>query len=70
MLLRGRTMFAPTMRVVDGIDTYAERVCRRRRDMGVSFQREGKALFDDFWYTPSATPFRGGFATLNPPFRH
>ena len=29
---RGRTMFAPTMRVVEGIDTYAERVCRRRRD--------------------------------------
>ena len=32
MFLRGRTMFAPTMRVVEGIDTYAKRVCRRRRD--------------------------------------
>ena len=51
---------------IGGIDTYAERVCRRRRDrgnepmhavrwlasprQGKSSQREGNALFDDFWY--------------------
>ena len=51
---------------IGGIDTYAERVCRRRRDrgnepmhavrwlasprQGKSSQREGNALFADFWY--------------------
>ena len=44
MLLRGRTMFAPTMRVVDGIDTYAERVCRRRRDREEIYKREESPL--------------------------
>ena len=32
MFLRGRTMFDPTIAGRRGIDTYAKRVCRRRRD--------------------------------------
>ena len=41
MFLRGRTMFATTIAGRRGIDTYAKRVCRRRRDRGRTlFARE------------------------------
>ena len=56
MFLHGRTMFAPTMRVVGelthtrsvcvgvaetgGINTYAKHVCWRRRDSGLKWQAQ------------------------------
>ena len=64
-------MFAPTMRVVDGADPYsinpsiANRQNKKRHFHSVSVQTK---------FTPacpvSATPFRGGFATLNHPLGH
>ena len=110
---RGIVEVAESGKIADFIFCRAARarhawLARLTRARGVSFQREGNALFDDFWYfssqkstikksflmillfqssfrlseknekdkkrnalTPvSATPFRGGFATLNPPLGH
>ena len=38
---------------IGGIDTYAERVCRRRRDRVRFGRRTEQVLLADFWYFSS-----------------